>query len=115
MHRFSNPGLEFVAAPALAPAEVTVDPVLMAQYNEELRQVRRSLLFLLNSSSDCMLAGRSCTPPRRRRRLVISPFTYISPVPNESNPVLYDTYFLLPYKILYTPKKRACICIGRRP
>ncbi|KAF9161517.1 GTP-binding nuclear protein gsp1/Ran [Mortierella sp. AD011] len=28
--------LEFVAAPALAPAEVSVDPTLMAQYKEEL-------------------------------------------------------------------------------
>ena len=28
--------LEFVAAPALAPAEVQVDPALMAQYNQEL-------------------------------------------------------------------------------
>jgi GTP-binding nuclear protein Ran len=37
--RFSNPSLEFVAAPALAPAEVEVDPALMAQYNAELKQV----------------------------------------------------------------------------
>jgi hypothetical protein len=36
---FSNPGLEFVAAPALAPAEVSVDPALMEQYNNELKQV----------------------------------------------------------------------------
>jgi GTP-binding nuclear protein Ran len=28
--------LEFVAAPALAPPEVQVDPALMAQYNKEL-------------------------------------------------------------------------------
>jgi len=32
-----NPTLEFVAAPALAPAEVTVDPALMAQYEAELK------------------------------------------------------------------------------
>jgi GTP-binding nuclear protein Ran len=31
-----NPNLEFVAAPALAPPEVAVDPTLMAQYNKEL-------------------------------------------------------------------------------
>lgn len=36
----SNPTLEFVAAPALAPAEVQVDPALMAQYANELAQVR---------------------------------------------------------------------------
>jgi hypothetical protein len=107
MHRFSNPALEFVAAPALAPAEVSVDPQLMEQYNRELAQVQYSLLFL-NLSSDCMLAGRGCPPSRRRRRLVISPFTYISPRSQqyESNPVLYDTYILLPYKILYIPKKK---------
>ena len=33
----SNPSLEFVAAPALAPAEVSVDPALMAQYEAELK------------------------------------------------------------------------------
>ncbi|KAI6045677.1 GTP-binding nuclear protein RAN [Pisolithus marmoratus] len=33
-----NPGLEFVAAPALAPAEVAINPDLMAQYEQELKQ-----------------------------------------------------------------------------
>ncbi|KAK7054747.1 GTP-binding nuclear protein gsp1/Ran [Paramarasmius palmivorus] len=33
-----NPTLEFVAAPALAPAEVAVDAALMEQYNRELAQ-----------------------------------------------------------------------------
>lgn len=37
---FRNPTLDFVAAPALAPAEVQVDPALMAKYSEELAQVR---------------------------------------------------------------------------
>ena len=37
----SNPTLEFVAAPALAPAEVQVDAALMEQYQRELAQVRR--------------------------------------------------------------------------
>ncbi|TPX35984.1 hypothetical protein SmJEL517_g01832 [Synchytrium microbalum] len=32
-----NPNLDFVAAPALAPPEVTVDPALIAQYNQELQ------------------------------------------------------------------------------
>jgi GTP-binding nuclear protein Ran len=31
-----NPNLEFVAAPALAPPEVTIDPVLIAQHQKEL-------------------------------------------------------------------------------
>lgn len=31
-----NPSLEFVAAPALAPPEVSVDATLMEQYNKEL-------------------------------------------------------------------------------
>jgi hypothetical protein len=35
-----NPTLEFVAAPALAPAEVAVDQNLMARYEEELKRVR---------------------------------------------------------------------------
>lgn len=33
-----NPNLDFVAAPALAPAEVQVDAVLMAQYNNEMEE-----------------------------------------------------------------------------
>ena len=37
---FSNPALDFVAAPALAPAEVSVDPALMEKYNQELAAVR---------------------------------------------------------------------------
>ena len=36
---FSNTALEFVAAPALLPAEVAVDAELMKQYNMELQQV----------------------------------------------------------------------------
>jgi GTP-binding nuclear protein Ran len=36
----SNPTLEFVAAPALAPAEVAVDANLMAIYEAELKRVR---------------------------------------------------------------------------
>lgn len=31
-----NPSLEFVASPALAPPEVSVDPALMAEYASEL-------------------------------------------------------------------------------
>lgn len=39
MYVYRNSALEFAAAPALAPAEVTVDPTLMAQYESELKQV----------------------------------------------------------------------------
>ncbi len=34
-----NPALEFVAAPALAPAEVSVDKALMKRYEDELLRV----------------------------------------------------------------------------
>ena len=37
--RARNNSLEFVAAPALAPAEVSVDPALMEQYRKELAAV----------------------------------------------------------------------------
>jgi len=36
----SNTGLEFVAAPALAPPEVEVDKELMVKYEQELADVR---------------------------------------------------------------------------
>ena len=42
----SNPSLEFVAAPALAPAEVQVDAALMEQYNKELAAVSLYLFSL---------------------------------------------------------------------
>lgn len=38
----SNPSLDFVAAPALAPAEVEVDGALMERYKQELAQVSSS-------------------------------------------------------------------------
>lgn len=34
----SNPSLEFVAAPALKPAEVEIDPAQMQQYEKELAE-----------------------------------------------------------------------------
>lgn len=36
MCAYSNPSLEFVAAPALAPPEVQVDAALMADYQRQL-------------------------------------------------------------------------------
>jgi hypothetical protein len=39
LHSFSsNPSLEFVAAPALKPAEVEIDPAQMQQYEKELAE-----------------------------------------------------------------------------
>lgn len=40
----SNQGLEFVAAPALAPPEVEVDPALIAKYEDELKQAANAPL-----------------------------------------------------------------------
>ncbi|KAL2271186.1 hypothetical protein VTJ83DRAFT_557 [Remersonia thermophila] len=39
-----NPSLEFVAAPALAPAEVTVDQNLLAQYEQEIQEAANAPL-----------------------------------------------------------------------
>jgi len=51
----SNGSLEFVAAPALAPAEVAVDESLMKQYEAELQRVRipHCHLFFDSSSFFC--------------------------------------------------------------
>lgn len=40
-----NPNLIFVEAPALAPAEVTVDAALQEQYEKEIQSVRGFLLL----------------------------------------------------------------------
>jgi hypothetical protein len=40
----SNQSLEFVAAPALAPPEVQVDPELIAKYEDELKQAANAPL-----------------------------------------------------------------------
>lgn len=97
--RFSNPSLEFVAAPALAPAEVTVDPALMAQYNEELKQVQSFLPYSFsNVSSNGMFVGRGYPPSRRRRRLVISSLRTYLPFPTtQIQPCFLRDLPLLPY------------------
>ena len=38
-----DPNLEFVAAPALAPPEVQMDPALADQYNKELKEAAVSV------------------------------------------------------------------------
>lgn len=62
----SNPTLEFVAAPALAPAEVAIDTALMEQYNKELEQVRNTHQRPLAMTHTLSL-GRSRALARRRR------------------------------------------------
>ena len=57
MHH-SNPSLEFVAAPALAPAEVQVDPALMEQYQKELAQVCSLTFIILAYRADIVSLGR---------------------------------------------------------
>lgn len=42
---YRNNTLEFVAAPALAPPEVQVDPTLMALYQKELEVVCRRVIM----------------------------------------------------------------------
>ena len=68
----SSDSLEFVAAPALAPAEVEVDAALMEQYANELRVVshydQSTIKPLVHR--DCCLLGRVCPPSGRRRRPV---------------------------------------------
>ena len=61
-HRFSNPSLDFVAAPALAPAEVSVDPELMAKYNQELAQVRIIFIILPNLLIDSFCSQAEAVP-----------------------------------------------------
>ena len=67
----SNNGLEFVAAPALAPAEVAVYAALMDQYNRELEQVclrhvlHAHLLKRLYRPMPCLCLKKMmiCNPP----------------------------------------------------
>lgn len=63
---FSNPSLDFVAAPALRPAEVEIDPALIEQYNRELAQVNHCYRNYFTCTHH--LPGRNCTSPRRGRR-----------------------------------------------
>lgn len=45
--KYSNNTLDFVAAPALVPAEVQVDEALMKQYQDDLAAVRVIPNYLL--------------------------------------------------------------------
>lgn len=54
-----NPALEFVAAPALAPAEVAIDPILIKQYEDDLKKVTH-LHFVVSyvlADSKCQAEG----------------------------------------------------------
>jgi hypothetical protein len=63
---FRNPSLEFVAAPALAPAEVAVDAALMEQYAQELQRVREYTIAFVRLLT-------AFTPSSYRRRPSLSP------------------------------------------
>lgn len=94
-HGSSNPTLDFVAAIALAPAEVTVDPALMKKYDEELAAVRIIFIILPVCQLTVMLLGRGCSPSRRRRRLVIFPLR-TSALPDRLNPNKRSSVLHLP-------------------
>lgn len=67
MRAYSNPSLEFVAAPALAPAEVQVDPALMQKYEDELRQVCiHAFLLWRASSADYRMRRPRLSPSQKR-------------------------------------------------
>jgi hypothetical protein len=92
---FSNPALEFVAAPALAPAEVSVDPALMEQYNRELAQVRLSLLGP-NSLSDEIFNRPRQFPFRKKMTTCNSSLLCITLIHNDTDSVLFYT-ILFPF------------------
>lgn len=84
-----NPTLEFVAAPALAPAEVHVDPALMEQYQKELMAVRYPLFAAyIGVLTRLMFRLRRC---RSQKKMMTS---------NASN-----VFLVLPFPdvVFYTP------------
>lgn len=102
---FSNPALDFVAAPALAPAEVSVDPALMEKYNQELRAVRIIFIILPNLSADCY-APRQRLFPFRKKTTTCNFYLYVHVPsrPHESNQTLfYTTPPLAPVQIVCIP------------
>ena len=71
----SNQGLEFVAAPALAPPEVEVDPALIAKYEDELKQAANAplpdevgIILLMETGSANKRPGRRGSVSDGRRR-----------------------------------------------
>jgi hypothetical protein len=65
-HGSSNPALDFVAAPALAPAEVSVDPALMEKYNRELAAVRIIFIIFPGLSADCYALRQRLFPFQKK-------------------------------------------------
>ena len=98
-HCFSNPALEFVAAPALAPAEVSVDPVLMEKYNRELAAVRVTFIILPDLSADCYVPRQRLFPFRKKTTTCNFPlYVYL---PSRMNPINRSSIRhlpLLPYR-----------------
>lgn len=62
LYLFSNPTLDFVAAPALAPAEVAVDSALMATYEAELKMASNFRPDGLNGSPNTKLIRQRLFP-----------------------------------------------------
>lgn len=60
-----NPSLEFVAAPALKPPEVTVDAALMEQYQAELLNAQNAPLPDEGESTGLVVLGLDADFPRR--------------------------------------------------
>jgi hypothetical protein len=73
----SNTTLEFVAAPALKPAEVTIDPELMKQYEAELQNVRiKVLVSRFMTEGGFRLRTRPC--PRKMTTCRCTPFPAVT-------------------------------------
>lgn len=90
----SNTNLEFVAAPALKPAEVSIDPELMKQYEAELKQVRIGVLVAQFITEGVIRLGR-CPCPRRMTTCRCTPFPAVTIAdacfPHRCNIYLYNT------------------------
>ena len=95
-HCFSNPALDFVAAPALAPAEVSVDPALMEKYNQELRAVRIMFLILPNLSADCCAPRQRLFPFRKKTTTCNFSPLRTCPLPDRMNPTKRSSIRHLP-------------------
>lgn len=67
MSFYRNASLDFVAAPALAPAEVQVDAALMEQYNRELANVRHLALLLMHHISRVLSRPRQFLSPKKTK------------------------------------------------
>ena len=96
----SNPTLEFVAAPALAPPEVQVDAALMEQYNKELQEVCLGRVSVASADSSPLIRRPTC-PCRRKTKtfepstlFLLPPYATIQPVHDLLVHLLFLLYFI---------------------